>query len=84
MVRILSMLEAVMMLEYTYKRELVQILGTIEQQVGGLGTPLRGFQAKMAGFTGDFEKIIREKYEVLTDTQKYYVSEITKIQRIFA
>jgi hypothetical protein len=71
-------------LEYTHKRELVQILGTIEQQRGGLSMPLRGFQAKMAGFTGDIEKIIREKYAELTDTQKYYVTEITKIQRICA
>jgi len=74
----------VYVLEYTYKRELVQILGTIEQQVGGLSVPLRGFQAKMACFSGDIEKIIRDKYTELTDTQKYYVSEITKIQRIIA
>ncbi len=72
------------MLEYTYKRELLQILGTIEQQVGGLSTPLRGFQAKMAGFGGDIEKIISDKYTNLTDSQKYYVTEITKIQRIIA
>lgn len=72
------------MLEYTYKRELVQILGTIEHQAGGLSMPLRGLQARMAGFTGDIEKIICDKYAELTDTQKYYVSEITNIQRICA
>lgn len=72
------------MLEYTHKRELVQILGTIEQQVGCLSMPLKGFQAKMACFSGDIEKIVRDKYAELTDTQKYYVTEITKIQRIIA
>ena len=70
------------MLEYTVKRELVQILGAIEQQLGELSKPVRGFQAKMVYFAGDIEKIISEKYAELTDTQKYSVAEITMVQRI--
>lgn len=70
------------MLEYTAKRELVQILGVIEQQLGELSKPVRGFQAKMVYFAGDIEKIVSDKYAELTDTQKYGIEEITKVQRI--
>lgn len=71
-------------MEYTIKRELVQILGEIEHQTGELSKPVREVQAKMDYLTGDIEKIISDKYTELTDTQKYSVAETMKIQRISA
>jgi hypothetical protein len=68
--------------EYTIKRELVQILGEIEQQLGELSKPVRGFQARLVYLTGDIEKIISDKYAELTDAQKYSVSDKMRIQRI--
>jgi hypothetical protein len=71
-------------MEYTIKRELVQILGEIEHQLGELSKPVRGLQAKMVYLTGDIEKVINDRLSELTDTQKHSVTEIMKIQRISA
>lgn len=71
-------------MEYTMKRELVQILGEIEHQLGELSKPVRGLQAKMVYLSGDIEKIISDKYAELTDSQKYSVAETMRIQRISA
>jgi hypothetical protein len=70
--------------EYTIQRELVQILGEIEHQLGELSKPVRGLQAKMVYLTGDIEKVINDKLAELTDAQKHSVAEIMKVQRISA
>lgn len=69
-------------MEYTIKRELFQILGAIEQQLGELSKPVRGMQAKMVYMSSDIEKVISDKYAELTDTQKYSVAQTMKIKRI--
>lgn len=69
-------------MDYTVKRELVQILGAIEQQLGELSKPVRGLQAKIVYLSGDIEKIVSDKYAELTDSQKHSVAETTRIKRI--
>lgn len=69
-------------MDYAIHRELFQILGTIEQQLGELSKPVRGMQAKMVYLTGDIEKIINEKYADLTDIQKHSVAETMMVKRI--
>ena len=69
-------------MEYTIKRELAQILGAIELQLGELSKSVRGVQAKIVYLTGDIEKLVSEKYAELTDTQKYSVVETMMIKRI--
>jgi hypothetical protein len=68
--------------DYTIKRELVQIYGEIERQFGVLSKPVRSAQNKVAAFSGDFEKIISAKCAKLTDTQKFKVAEVMQIHRI--
>jgi hypothetical protein len=69
-------------LEYTIKRELFYILGTIENQLGELAKSVRGDEAKRVYLYGDIEKIISEKLAKLTDTQRYNVAEAVQVQRI--
>lgn len=71
-----------LVVEYTIKRELFQILGAIEQQLGELSKPVRGMQAKMVYISSDIERVISEKYAELTDTQKHSIAETMKIKRI--
>lgn len=68
-------------MEYTIERELTQILGEIELQLGDLSKPEIG-QTKITYFSGDIEKAITEKYSQLTDIQRYSVSEKLNIRWI--
>jgi len=65
--------------DYTIQRELAQIYGEIERQLGVSSKPLKSLQAKPGNITGDFEKIIREKCAVLTDAQKNSIAQKMRI-----
>lgn len=72
-------------MEYTIKRELVQILGEIELQLGELSNPVRGIQStKMVFISGDIENVISEKYMQLTDIQRHSVAKTMNIRRVSA
>jgi hypothetical protein len=70
------------MMDYTIRRELVQIIGEINHQLGTFSKPARDIQTRAAGFQSDFEKIISEKCAQLTDSQKFKVAENMRIHRI--
>jgi hypothetical protein len=68
--------------DYTIKRELMQIYGEIERQLGALNKPVKSISAKLVNITGDFEKIINEKCAELTEKQKYSIAQKIGVHRI--
>jgi hypothetical protein len=64
------------------RRELVQIIGEINHQLGAFSKPVRDVQTKATGFQNDFEKLISEKCAQLTETQKFKIAENMRIHRI--
>jgi len=70
-------------MDYTIKRELTQIYGEIERQLGVLKKPVKNKPLEMANSnSGDFEKIINEQYARLTDVQKTSITQKMRIHRI--
>jgi hypothetical protein len=69
-------------MDYTIKRELMQIYGEIERQFGMLNKPVKSISAKLTNITGDFEKIISEKCATLTESQKYSIAQKMGVHRL--
>jgi hypothetical protein len=67
-------------MDYAIRRELVQIYGEMERQLGSGSRPVSNI--KPYNIQNDFERIISEKYSKLTDTQKNNVTENMMIHRI--
>ena len=68
--------------DYTIKRELVQIYGEIERQLGTLNKSAKNIQEKMVNVSGDFEKIISEQCARLTEAQKNNIAQKMRIHRL--
>ena len=68
-------------MDYTIRREMAQIIGAIDYQLGVRGKPVTPLPAP-AGEQSDFEKLIREKCARLTESQRTRVTQSLHIHRI--
>lgn len=69
-------------MDYTIKRELAQIYGEIERQLGTLNKPAKNIHEKTTSTYGDFESIINEQISKLTETQKNIIVQKMRIHRL--
>jgi hypothetical protein len=67
-------------MDYAIRRELVQIYGEMERQLGSGSRSASSI--KPSNIPSDFERIISERCSRLTDTQKNKVTENMMIHRI--